>query len=824
MSREAAKAYYDKQTGDPVEGYITNTDAKSSVDVIYDDMTTPGPTGPEGPQGPIGPQGAIGPAGPDGAAGPQGPEGAVGPQGPAGADGTGIVLKGSVGLVGDLPPSGNTTGDAYMVGTNLYVWDGAAWQDTGTIAGPTGPAGAQGPAGPTAVSTDANNLSSLGGDSLLFTEAALNDLTDVDTTGAVTDQVLAFDGTGWGPADAASGGGAPVIQGFKDYILGYGDAVVGYWPFNDKYTTQDVKNGNHAAVRGTPTFGAGGVTFAANGDFLEIPDSNHYSVGTTSELTIFVLLTVNDWNVSGRDNGNGYVHWMGKGNTSGANGNQEWVFRHYGDPDISGESPARTKRVSTYHFPKEGGLGAGSYVQEAVGASQERGFTAMYDNTTQSGVTGACTSYPGATYLYTDGGREEDSDGWCNGYDVVASNGNAPILVGTREENTWLRGTIRRLIIFNRKLSTAEISAVYQAAIALDEDSTTTPGGASDHGTLVGLGDDDHPHYLTDGRGDSRYSRVGHTHSATQNLSYQWNATASTGDPGIGKMGTDTADPSGAWSVMVSETDTGGTSRRPQIEALQVGDIIRLDNPSTPSQWYEWEVSATPIRDAAGWQEIPVVNANTVSGSGEPASGTAVTLTLPTDTDPAGWHNALSGLAADDHTHYHNDARHAAVDHSAITGVPTAPADIGAEVSGAGALAVIGHEALVDAHPDYLKPAEVVAGSNVTVDTVTTPGSVIVASTDTTDHGALSGLGDDDHPQYHTDARGDARYDAAGTSALDVNAHEALTNPHSVYLLKTGGTATGNITASNLTGAIWLQGAASVPGGTPTGTLIARTT
>jgi hypothetical protein len=27
-----------------------------------------------------------------------------------------------------------------------------------------------------------------------------------------------------------------------------------------------------------------------------------------------------------------------------------------------------------------------------------------------------------------------------------------------------------------------------------------------------------------------------------------------------------------------------------------------------------------------------------------------------------------------------------------------------------------------------------------------------------TDHGALTGLGDDDHPQYHTDARGDVRY------------------------------------------------------------------
>lgn len=33
-----------------------------------------------------------------------------------------------------------------------------------------------------------------------------------------------------------------------------------------------------------------------------------------------------------------------------------------------------------------------------------------------------------------------------------------------------------------------------------------------------------------------------------------------------------------------------------------------------------------------------------------------------------------------------------------------------------------------------------------------------------TDHGALTGLVDDDHPQYHNDARGDARYSAVGHS------------------------------------------------------------
>lgn len=51
-----------------------------------------------------------------------------------------------------------------------------------------------------------------------------------------------------------------------------------------------------------------------------------------------------------------------------------------------------------------------------------------------------------------------------------------------------------------------------------------------------------------------------------------------------------------------------------------------------------------------------------------------------------------------------------------------------------------------------------------------------------TDHGALSGLADDDHTQYHTDTRGDARYSLlahnhAGTyePSGEVAAHAALT-------------------------------------------------
>lgn len=122
------------------------------------DSTVAGPTGPTGAQGeqgiqgiqgiqgdigPTGPQGLQGEQGIQGIAGPTGPTGSVGPTGP---QGTSITLKGEVATVGDLPATGNTPNDAYVViaDGNLYVWDGSTWFDAGQIVGPQGPTGPQG--------------------------------------------------------------------------------------------------------------------------------------------------------------------------------------------------------------------------------------------------------------------------------------------------------------------------------------------------------------------------------------------------------------------------------------------------------------------------------------------------------------------------------------------------------------------------------------------------------------------------------------------------------------------------------------------------------
>ena len=58
-------------------------------------------------------------------------------------------MQGSRATAGDLPATGNSQGDAFIVQADdsLYIWDGSAWVSGGSIQGPTGPTGPQGNTG-----------------------------------------------------------------------------------------------------------------------------------------------------------------------------------------------------------------------------------------------------------------------------------------------------------------------------------------------------------------------------------------------------------------------------------------------------------------------------------------------------------------------------------------------------------------------------------------------------------------------------------------------------------------------------------------------------
>ena len=105
--------------------------------------------GPQGIRGEKGEQGIQGAQGPKGDQGPQGLKGDQGDVGPKGETGAPLSIKGSFPTLDELQeqhPAGQL-GDAYMVGTHLYSWNGSAWQDVGDIKGPKGDKGDVGPQG-----------------------------------------------------------------------------------------------------------------------------------------------------------------------------------------------------------------------------------------------------------------------------------------------------------------------------------------------------------------------------------------------------------------------------------------------------------------------------------------------------------------------------------------------------------------------------------------------------------------------------------------------------------------------------------------------------
>lgn len=65
-------------------------------------------------------------------------------KGEKGEDGTSIKIKGTVSSVSDLPTPPADPSDCYIVGQNLYVWDGDSWVNAGQFKGDKGDSGADG--------------------------------------------------------------------------------------------------------------------------------------------------------------------------------------------------------------------------------------------------------------------------------------------------------------------------------------------------------------------------------------------------------------------------------------------------------------------------------------------------------------------------------------------------------------------------------------------------------------------------------------------------------------------------------------------------------
>ena len=144
-------------------------------------------------------------------------------------DASAFTILGTVANQGALP-GGATTGDVYQAEDTgiFYVWDGAAWESLGTLAGPAGPAGATGATG--AAGADGadgqtilngtvdptDNVTGTDGDFYINTTS--NEIFGPRTAGA----------WGSGTSLVGPGGGATTLGGLTDVDLTTSPPTVSY--------------------------------------------------------------------------------------------------------------------------------------------------------------------------------------------------------------------------------------------------------------------------------------------------------------------------------------------------------------------------------------------------------------------------------------------------------------------------------------------------------------------------------------------------------------------------------------------------------------------
>jgi hypothetical protein len=288
----------------------------------------------------------------------------------------------------------------------------------------------------------------------------------------------------------AAGGGAGT--GFIGYLqTKFGSALLHYWPLNDVYQAQDVIGDADGTVNGTVSFTSTGAVFSgSSGNYILVADRADLSVRNQASKSMgqFHGMSVSNWsttdNLRSLSDQGGYCHYMGKG----ASGQHEYTWRYYSDRTTD-PSWTRQKRTSLYHYRLSGDLGTGSYIQDNPGTNVEQVMFGNWDlnftsdsqaNTFWDGssANGFGSSFPGGTFIGKAGVARE-CDGFTSGgggTNIYPDDGTAPFTIGCRyDRDSWIRGKIRRVAHFNRKLTKAEIADI-NANWALAEG---TPGGGN---------------------------------------------------------------------------------------------------------------------------------------------------------------------------------------------------------------------------------------------------------------------------------------------------------------------------------------------------------
>ncbi|WP_261381502.1 LamG-like jellyroll fold domain-containing protein [Paenibacillus cremeus] len=228
------------------------------------------------------------------------------------------------------------------------------------------------------------------------------------------------------------------------------DNPVGYWPISPGVTTDQTGHHMDGTFTGSPvgtTLPNGDAATAFNGvdQYFTVADNDYLEVTRTGILTVEAWMRPDTLQFQ-KSESSGYVHWMGKGTA----GQHSWVARMYSYKNTEN----RPNRISGYSFNLSGGLGAGSYFQDAVTAGQWIHYTLVINTVNKSS---AYTT--GYTKLYKNGVlRDQDR---LSDYNIIPGNGTAPMRVGTRDFSSFFQGAVGKVAVYDYELTPDQLMAHY---------------------------------------------------------------------------------------------------------------------------------------------------------------------------------------------------------------------------------------------------------------------------------------------------------------------------------------------------------------------------
>ena len=261
-------------------------------------------------------------------------------------------------------------------------------------------------------------------------------------------------------SEIAGRSGPPTV--YQEAVLA--DSPVAYFAV-DGSSTNDLSGNGHSlsypagASTSTMPNGEPVAVFDGTTQYAQIADAADLSVPNTGTLTVEVWVRPDTLEMPGAESsGDGLMcHFLGKGET--ANLSQEYAFRFYN------ESASRPNRFSVYHFPADGGLGAGSYFQGGVNSTD--GGTppvlaagdwvhvaAIYDTTT-------LVSGYGTIKLYRNGVLM-DHDNMAD-YSTVPVDGVSPLRLATRDFLSFFQGAIGQVAVYDYAVPQPRLAAHFDA-------------------------------------------------------------------------------------------------------------------------------------------------------------------------------------------------------------------------------------------------------------------------------------------------------------------------------------------------------------------------